>query len=258
MPGSIKITCIWCSGHGFIAGEGGDQPCFYCGGAKQWKQESRGALAPARTALRWSFANPKMGKLNSVSFGIPAYRSKTGFVTCPNAGACAAVCYARQGKYVIMPTVRESRETNLAWLRSHTMEEFVAAAVQDLSLIKAGIVRVHDSGDFFCQEYLEAWYEIARRVEKTFYAYTKCFHLDLWSKRPENFKLVQSEGGIHDEMIDFSKSHARIFSSHEVRETAGYRDGSRNDALAIEGALKIGLVYHGRRPLTPAQKEQFV
>ena len=46
----------------------------------------------------------------------------------------------------------------------------------------AGVVRVHDSGDFFSQEYFDAWLEVARGRPRTrFYAYTKS--LPFWVAR---------------------------------------------------------------------------
>jgi hypothetical protein len=203
--------------------------------------------------LSWSFGNGKVSKLGAVSFGIPAYRSAGGFATCPQAGACAAVCYARQGRY-LMPNVAGARERNL---ESTRRPDFAAMAIVDLGAISARLVRVHDSGDFYSQAYLDAWFEVARAFPgKTFYAYTKSLHLD-FSGVPDNFRIVQSEGGKLDAGIDRGRPHSRIFVSHAARRKAGYGDGSNTDTLAVRGARKIGLVYHGSRSLTPAQEEFF-
>lgn len=208
--------------------------------------------------LRWSSQNAKVKGIRGLSFGIPAFRSRDGFTTCPQAGKCAAICYARQGKYVIMPTVVEAREFNLNFIRTHTMQEFVDAVRADLLHLTKTFVRVHDSGDFFSQDYLDAWYEVARGFpKKIFYAYTKSFHLDLWSRRPENFRIVQSEGGLLDAVIRKDLPYARIFEDHAERETARFEDGAHSDIPAIEGKLHIGLVYHGRYEATPAQKAAF-
>lgn len=205
--------------------------------------------------LKWSTGNAKVSKLDAVSFGIPAYESADGFKTCPKAGACAAVCYARQGMY-IMPNAKASREFNLKVIRDN-VHEFIRMADADLTDIKQSIIRIHDSGDFFSQTYLDAWIFLARKHQKkTFYAYTKSLHLD-FTGLPNNFKLVQSAGGKLDGSIDASKPHSRIFSSDADRRAAGYGNGSNTDTLAIRGATKIGLVYHGTRKLTPAQEAYF-
>lgn len=205
--------------------------------------------------LKWSFGNAKVSKLDAVSFGIPAYRAADGFATCPQAGACAAICYARQGRY-IMPNVKASREFNLSRARG-PLEAFAADAIEDLQRISETIVRIHDSGDFFSQEYVDAWARIARAFpNKRFYSYTKSLHLDFTSM-PGNVSIVQSMGGKMDASIDMNRPRSRIFATVGDRERAGYVDGNINDGPAINGEQRIGLVYHGSRHLTEAQKGYF-
>ena len=202
--------------------------------------------------LKWSFGNEKLSKLDTVSFNIPAFRSADGFETCPKAGACATLCYARQGHYM-MPHVAATREFNLKIVRGD-LSTFVFLATEDLLKIKNKIIRVHDSGDFFSQKYMDAWFFLARSFpDKKFYAYTKSLHLDQ-SKCPENFQIVQSVGGLLDAEINPEESHSRIFSTHYQRKKAGYVDGNINDKPAIDGVIRIGLVYHGNKNLLPGQK----
>ena len=201
--------------------------------------------------LRWSFGNEKLKKLDTVSFNLPAFRSADGFAVCPKAGACASMCYARQGRY-IMPSVQAAREFNLAIVRAD-LAAFERQALTDLARIKNRIVRVHDSGDFFSQEYMDTWFRIATAYPgKKFYAYTKSLHLDR-TKAPANFQIVQSMGGLMDDAIDTSQSHSRIFATVADRRKAGYVDGNGNDKPAIEGKTRIGLVYHGTRNLKEGQ-----
>lgn len=211
-------------------------------------------MAKKGLKLNWSFGNSKLGKLRTVGFGIPAYRAADGFATCPKAGACAAVCYARAGMYR-MPHVIKCKEENLAAARRR---DFATVAIADLKKISNEIVRIHDSGDFFNQRYLNSWKKIAAAFpEKRFYAYTKSLHLD-FSGLPENFTVVQSQGGKLDAQIDKRKQHSRIFASHDARKAAGYVDGNIHDGPAIYGTVKIGLVYHGTKKLTDAQVKYFV
>ena len=60
-----------------------------------------------------------------------------------------------------------------------------------------------------------------------------------------------------DTEIDKSKPHARIFAIEAQRINAGYVDGNVNDSPAINGDIKIGLVYHGTKNLTVAQQRNF-
>jgi protein gp88 len=202
--------------------------------------------------LKWSFGNSKLAKLDTVSFNIPAFRSADGFQCCPKAGACATLCYARQGRY-ILPNVAKAREFNLDIVRNR-LPDFIGLATDDLKLIKNSTVRVHDSGDFFSQEYMDAWFTIAKSFpDKKFYAYTKSLHLDR-SRCPKNFQIIQSVGGLMDDQINRRRSHSRIFSSHYQRRKAGYCNGNTNDKPAIDGVIKIGLVYHGVKKLKEGQR----
>lgn len=202
--------------------------------------------------LKWSFGNDKLLKTDTVSFNIPVFRSADGFATCPKAGACVTLCYARQGRYM-MPNVQKPREFNLNIVRKH-LAKFPKMAIEALGRIKNKIVRVHDSGDFFSQKYMDAWFYIASKFPgKKFYAYTKSLHLDR-SNQPDNFQVIQSVGGLMDDAIDPTESHSRIFASHSDRIKAGYVNGNTNDKPAIRGDIRIGLVYHGTKNLKEGQK----
>ena len=201
------------------------------------------------------------GKHRIIGFGIPADRdvvdpvSGETFNTCSAALACRAVCYAKQGSYTWKDTIA-ARNRALSHSFSPT---FAADMIKRLGRTRAfDTVRIHDSGDFYSQGYLDAWYTIARALPRfKFYAYTKRLDLDLWTNKPSNFALVQSLGGRFDDMVDLTRPHSRIFSTPEAREAAGYVDGNESDDPAIEGVVKIGLVYHGTRNLTPAQVRFF-
>jgi hypothetical protein len=70
------------------------------------------------------------------------------------------------------------------------VDEIREAIGKDLKRIRR--VRVHESGDFYNQEYLDKWFVVAQGYpDLTFYAYTKSFQLD-FSKKPDNFVLIGS------------------------------------------------------------------
>lgn len=211
--------------------------------------------------LKWTFGNSKLVKtsgdtLKIVGFGISADTDINGVNSCPGALACRGVCYAKQGTY-LFKNVRESRLFNL---NASFLPNFRDMLMEDLGkiLTKYNTVRIHDSGDFHSQSYLDAWKDAARFFPNvTFYAYTKSLHLDLHSNLPANFKLVQSLGGKYDDSVNLDRPHSRIFSDHDARIAAGYVDGNVDDMPAINGDIRIGLVYHGTKNLTPAQKDFF-
>lgn len=220
-------------------------------------------MADMGFALKWTMGNEKLEKTSGgayrvLGFGIPADFNFEGGNTCPAALVCRGVCYAKQGRYV-MSSVRDARMHNLRSYLDHGSASFVALAIMDLQRLSTryNVVRLHDSGDFFSQDYLDAWCEIASAFpDVIFYAYTKSLHLN-HDNLPENLRITQSLGGRYDARLDLSRSHSRIFSSHDARKAAGYVDGNVSDLPAIEGTVRIGLVYHGSKNLTPAQENFF-
>lgn len=221
-----------------------------------------------KTMNKWVAGNTKLNKVTGdngeyhiIGFGIPAdsdfMEGNRKRNTCPGAKECREVCYAKQGMYST-PQVKNARKLSL----QQTLDDnFTQNMINDLYKFSAkGIntVRIHDSGDFYSQKYLDKWFSIARSVpQMRFYAYTKAMNLDLWTDKPENMQIIQSLGGQWDSKIDFNKPHSRIFSDEASRIANGYVDGNVNDAPAIEGMIKIGLVYHGNKKLTPAQSNHF-
>ena len=215
--------------------------------------------------IKWTKGNEKLqkdngGTYNIIGFGIPADMN---FVdanwnplnTCPGALACRAVCYAKQGRYA-MPNVLNARKHNL---ELSLQDSFVPMVIADLARMrKVNAVRIHDSGDFYNQEYYNKWCSIARVFPHiTFYAYTKTVNMDLFGNKPDNLQITQSLGGKWDDKVNLGMPHSRIFATHEDRIRAGYVDGNVNDVPAIEGLVQIGLVYHGQKKLTDSQKRYF-
>ncbi len=211
-----------------------------------------------RYNLHWGFGNGKLKKDGIASFNIPAFRLADGFKTCPMAGSCALVCYALGNRYN-MSNVKIPRDHNIAWLRTHSTSEFVDAAVEDINRLHKSWtrIRIHDSGDFYSEAYLDAWLDIAKQCpDMEFYAYTKMISLVTRKREilPQNFTVVQSVGGMQDRLIDKAYPHSVIFTSHDAMHRAGYEDGTKSDRPAFKGQIKIGLVYHGTKKLTKNNK----
>jgi len=121
-----------------------------------------------------------------------------------------------------------------------------------------GLVRLHDSGDFFADWYAYAWLIVARmNPEILFYCYTKSHTLfPDHTTVPANLRIVRSYGGRRDDLIDDDKPHARIFESVKALEAAGYinaNDDVDGEIATIAGEQRIGLAYHGTRKPTHAQ-----
>lgn len=184
------------------------------------------------------------------NFGIPAYKSDTGLVTCPMAGSCAKGCYARQGAYAWTP-VKAAYEWRLEQTLKASFIAEMTAAIKKLEVktSKQLVVRIHDSGDFYNKKYLDKWLTIINALPGVkFYAYTKMIPLFKSLQLPENFRVIFSEGGKRDDLIDTKLYHAKVFRTKEELLNAGYVDNNNDDlAAAIGTQNKIGLVYHGAK-----------
>jgi len=194
-------------------------------------------------------------RAKAVSFNIPAsidFRiGDAQFNTCPQAGACKSVCYARSGQMALEDAIRVRVDNLWSTLRP----DFVERVSESIRSFKSTHVRIHDSGDFYSQKYLESWIEVARGMpEIVFYAYTKSLDL-CWNDAPSNLRIVQSEGGKLDLLIDYSRPHSRIV----VDVPSGYVNGNAElaDVPAIDGTVNIALPYHGQRKLTEPQRRYF-
>lgn len=197
---------------------------------------------------------------------IPAWYTRLSdgklFVTCPNAGACAKVCYARNGTY-LFKNVRSAHTRNLEKVlndrdrfrtemcaelshkrfRPTNVSRVLPASVQiellDPYLRKwinngGAAVRIHDAGDFFAEWYLELWLDIANNFpDVLFYAYTK--EVQMFNERhqfPTNFRYLFSTGGLQDSLIN-GQRHADVFPSDEAIRQAGYSSQEASDLLAV-------------------------
>ncbi len=191
-------------------------------------------------------SNAKMKRDGILAFGIPAYRSESGKLTCPGASECLAGCYARQGFYV-MPSVKKAQEARLK-LTGH--QDFPMVMSLEIQRRKPKIVRIHDSGDFYSMSYYRKWRDIAAMNPKvTFYAYTKMvgmFKTLACPTPPANLKIVFSFGGKWDSLIDReSDAHSVVFGSLKELRSAGYKNCTVRDLTYRSDVQKVGLVYHG-------------
>jgi hypothetical protein len=199
-----------------------------------------------RPDYRLSDGNSKLKADGIVSFNLIP------IIHCPMAGACKSFCYATVGQQAFKSGVLRRARAFLAT----TKADFVPRMVTEVQkAVKKGAraVRIHDSGDFYSYEYMLAWFEIARANPSVrFYAYTKMVSLVRMAYKaglvPDNFRLIQSLGGIADKQIDRSLPHSRIFSSLDELLAAGYSDASESDAPAAFGSSPlIGLIIHGAK-----------
>ena len=121
------------------------------------------------------------------------------------------------------------------------------------------IIRLHVGGDFFSQDYFDAWVRVAQECPDTlFYGYTKS--LRYWVARlgtlPPNFVLTASYGGRHDRLISrHGLRFARVVFSVRQAEKHGLQlDHDDSHAMRADG-LSFALLVHGSQKAgSPAAK----
>ena len=205
--------------------------------------------------------NSKMKKssqdgIDVYNFGIPAFQSETGLKTCPNAKQCATGCYARNGTYRFK-NVSNAYEERLKLTQHPDFVNIMVAEIKAKYLKSKAkgnkcIIRIHDSGDFYSQVYLNDWILIMEQLpEVTFYAYTKMIQMFEYTRpvfpKRDNFTVIYSLGGTQDSQVDTTKHrHSKVFQSETELLAAGYSNASQDDMVAALGENpKIGLIYHG-------------
>jgi hypothetical protein len=183
------------------------------------------------------------------NFSIPAGNDKkSGKITCPFAGSCLKLCYAKRGMYRFGNVERALTKR----YEASKEENFVQTITDELAKVKKDkqtYVRIHDSGDFYSPAYFAKWLEIARlNPTVRFYAYTKSHSFIRGIELPENIDLIFSLGSKNDELINVeNERHSKIFYSVEEMASAGYSDASYLDILATKWHTpnhKIGLIIH--------------
>ena len=120
--------------------------------------------------------------------------------------------------------------------------------------LDAAIIRIHVGGDFYTQNYFDAWLAVARlNPDRLFYAYTKS--LGFWVKRvdsiPDNLVLTASEGGSQDDLIEQHNLRSCVVVYSESEATELKLPVDHDDSHAANPAWRdqrFALLIHGTQP----------
>lgn len=209
--------------------------------------------------LKFQRGNAKLGR-DIFTFSLPAGHS------CPFANECLSKadkitgkltdgpdtkfrCFAASAE-AVYPAVRAARWYNFDMLRKLDTDQAANLILESLPA-RAGIVRIHVSGDFFNEAYFMAWVHVAKgRPSVTFYAYTKS--LTYWVNHikevPGNFILNASEGGKLDAQISLHglKFAKVVYSPEEAKKLKLKID--HTDEAAYKTKQSFALLIHGQQP----------
>lgn len=220
--------------------------------------------------LKFSTGNGKLK--DRLIFSLPAGYS------CPHAGVCKTFadrntglitdlpqltgtvadeyrCFAAMAE--TRPAVRDARWHNWDLIKATMYGEGdqsrLIAGLLDLSLSvqpDKKLVRIHESGDFWTENYMKAWMLLAAdRSKQTFYAYTKSLGMwyNLREHIPSNFYLTASHGGTLDYMLDkYGDVYQRIAYVVYTEEQAAELglDVDHDDSHCM-GDKPFALLVHG-------------
>ena len=183
--------------------------------------------------------------LRVFNFGIPAYKSASGKLTCPMADTCVKFCYAKKGAYIwsnVKPAFEKRHELTKT-------DDFIEAMNTEIIKKKPDYVRVHDSGDYYSKAYLDKWIQIAiHNPDVRFYSYTNMVKMMLDTSLPDNYDIIFSDSGKQKHLINERKHrHTKIFSTSSDLLSAGFVDASSVDLYATKwfsNTHKVGLIFH--------------
>lgn len=169
---------------------------------KRVKRLSGGRQFKHISGLYLSKGNKKLD--NSIAiFNISAVK------TCPNCSKCAPTCYAKKAE-TLYPYVEACRANNWELTKQ---ADFVDNMIELIRESNASTVRIHESGDFYSQEYADKWSEIAEWLPNIkFYCYTK----SPYRPNASNINIVESilpDGSVNYGKLDDMMEKASLFNA---------------------------------------------
>jgi len=164
------------------------------------------------------------------------------------------MCYAAraQGQY---PAANVQVFKNLNLLKSmktkEKMANLIIKSMEYHGIDNTDIFRIHEAGDFFNQEYFDAWIEVAKKMPQTlFYAYT--VSLPFWLSRrneiPKNFKLIASMDENNEQTIlDNNLRYSKVVNDENEAKELGLPIDV-DDMVAWGTDDNFALPLHGPQP----------
>lgn len=208
-------------------------------------------------------------KIKNPYFSLPA-----GY-TCPHAGRCKTMavedprtgsaklksfgdfyCYAASDE-VKYPNLRNRNWSNFKLLQSAKTKDEIYTILEKSFGYHFGdnpprYFRIHESGDFYNQNYFDAWLEYAKdHPEIVFYTFTTS--VNLWVRRlneiPNNFRLTASRGGKQDHLIDkYNLRYMVVVNTVEEAIQKKMKIDINDKLAASDSTEPFAILIHGTQP----------
>jgi len=148
--------------------------------------------------MLFSTSNKKLS-FNTASFSIPATEE-----------VCKTLC---RGCYAVR--MQRFKTTRNAWERNYKISQspnFVKIATAELIILfhkGITVIRIHVSGEFYSQEYVNKWAQIASKFPQgTFYGFTKNPHkLDLSPLKKLKNVIIHEQTDNYESLERFKSQH---------------------------------------------------
>lgn len=193
-----------------------------------------------------------------VNIGIPALRGLVYDMdekefyyvnTCPGAGTCALICYARKGSYIMFKDVFV-KQTRILNLMLNDPSQFQNILEHELELICARnkgteiVFRWNDAGDFFTKKYFSIAKDItanlqAKGYDFKSYGYSKMSDVVNDPTRPEDFTINFSDDANKKETgnVDTANVKKSVIVPKEFFDDLLLKDGRH--LAKVDGKVKF-------------------
>lgn len=225
-------------------------------------------FSPANAKLKALANDPELAEYLKGKRKVYSLDLLSGF-SCPFAEKCLSKVHMIDGKrklkdgpkteFRCFSASQEATFTNVYKSRKHNFDllkgksyESILRELSESMPKNLGICRIHVAGDFFSQDYFDAWCDLARaNPDRLFYAYTKSLNYWLTGDVPENLILTASRGGRLDNLIDSEKLRESVVVFSEDQAEGMNLEIDHDDSHAAKPSSKnqsFALLIHGIQP----------
>lgn len=178
-------------------------------------------------------------------FDLPAIES------CLNCSSCKSTCYSVRAQQRF-PNTRNWRAENYELARNDRSHLYglLCSQLNTIGQKQNQVVRIHSSGDFFEQSYIDMWRTtIARYPAINFYAYTKVNEiLDFTSiEQLQNFNLIPSfiDGHLNYGSLEYIKRLEKNYGAFICPATVGENIKCNRECSYCTTEKKPVFLIHG-------------
>lgn len=220
-------------------------------------------MSPGNTKLEWPYMSLPAGYTCPMATVCKSYAAKQGQKFQDGSSIKAGperefMCYAARQQAQYSKTAGKNSFSNLTFLQEANknggvdgMAKLIIDSITYHGFDTSKIFRIHEGGDFFSSEYLQAWIKVANHFPNVSF-YTHTTSIDFWISNktsiPRNMRLIASMDKNNEKIILQNKlRYAKVVYSVEeaqkLRLPIDY-----DDTIACCSDDSFALLIHGQQP----------